>query len=60
MRSLKLAFSYLAVLGIGTVSAQLEVYPKPYKNDNLWTVSGQLVDTLYMDASFTRTSLKGP
>lgn len=58
MKSLKLGFFFLAALGFQSASAQLEIFPKPYKNNNLWTVAGKLVDTLYVGASFTRTSFK--
>lgn len=62
MKSLRLFFLHCIVLGISNVSAQLEIFPKPYKNNDLWTVRidqvNKLVDTLFVGASFTRTSFK--
>ncbi|MDB5104398.1 MAG: VWFA-related protein [Fibrobacteres bacterium] len=50
MRSLKLAFSFLIVLGIANVSAQLDIFTPP-KPQPLWKA-----DTMYIGASFTRAS----
>jgi hypothetical protein len=62
VKSFRPFFCYLAVLGVVSASAQLEIFPKPYKNNALWTVRinqvDKLVDTLFVGASFTRTSLK--
>jgi hypothetical protein len=58
MKSLKVAAFLLGAVALHEASAQLEVFPKPYKNPGLWTVNGVTVDTLYMGASFTRTSFK--
>ncbi len=62
MKSLKLGFFFLVILGIGSASAQLDIFPKPYRNPRLWTVTANgidhTVDTLFVGASFTRTSFK--
>lgn len=51
MKSFQLGLFCLSILGIGSVSAQLDRYI-PTKNTGLWSA-----DTLYIGASFTRTSL---
>ncbi len=66
MRSVKLAFSFLCVFAMANSFAQLDIYPKPYRNNALWTVPVPgsnppitlFPDTLFMGASFTRTSYK--